>query len=269
MGDNDAVPTTPVRLTTTRVDAVVDPARGGRLAQLSIDGTALLVGSDDIGDSTAATGWGSFPMVPWAGRIRHGRFRFDGVDHQLPINFGDHAIHGVGFTSHWDVADVSARSADLHLRLPSDRSWPFGGRVTQRFEVDATGLTTTMSVTADDRAMPVSFGWHPWFRKPSSLDFFPTAMYRRDDEHVAVDDLVAVPDGPWDDCFLNHDPVTLRIGGQTIRVTSDREHWVVYDERPYATCVEPQTGPPDAFNIAIRRLEPGESLTAWYRIAAA
>ena len=138
-----------------------------------------------------------------------------------------------------------------------------------REHIDATGLTTTMSVTADDRAMPVSFGWHPWFRKPSSLDFFPTAMYRRDDEHVAVDDLVAVPDGPWDDCFLNHDPVTLRIGGQTIRVTSDREHWVVYDERPYATCVEPQTGPPDAFNIAIRRLEPGESLTAWYRIADA
>jgi len=41
--------------------------------------------------------WGSYPMVPWAGRIRHGRFRFDGEEYELPINFGAHAIHGVGF----------------------------------------------------------------------------------------------------------------------------------------------------------------------------
>lgn len=268
VGDNGRVPTTRFQLDTARVGATVDPQQGGRLAQLTIDDIPLLIGADDLAGVAVATGWGSFPMVPWVGRIRHGRFTYEGVDHQLPINFEDHAIHGVGFDAAWEAVSVGERSAELHLSLPTDRSWPFGGHVTQRFEADDEGLTTSMTVTADERSFPCSFGWHPWFRKPTSVDFSPTAMYRRDDDHIAVDELVAVPDGPWDDCFLNTEPVVLAIGGTTVRVTSDCDHWVVYDERSYATCVEPQTGPPDSFNIAVRRLEPGESVSGWYRIAA-
>jgi aldose 1-epimerase len=38
---------------------------------------------------------------------------------------------------------------------------------------------------------------------------------------------------------------------------------VVYDEPAHATCVEPQSGPPDAFNLGrARDLEPGASLSA-------
>lgn len=267
MDDNGRVPTTTIHLTTGRISATIDPGQGGRLAQLTADGVPLLIGHDDLEGDVPPTGWGSFPMVPWAGRIRHGRFAFDGVEYRLPINFDEHAIHGVGFAGRWDTASVDHRSAELRFSMPTDRSWPFGGTVSQYFEADDTGLTTTMTVTAGDRAFPVAFGWHPWFRKPTSVDFSPTAMYRRDDDHVAVDELVPVPEGPWDDCFLNTEPVTLRIDGASVRITSDCDHWVVYDERSYATCVEPQTGPPDAFNIAERRLEPGDTLSAWYRIA--
>ena len=38
-----------------------------------------------------------------------GRFTFDGAEHQLPINFGTHAIHGVGFDAAWAVARPPAR----------------------------------------------------------------------------------------------------------------------------------------------------------------
>lgn len=275
MGDNGAVPTTPIRLDNERISATIAPADGGRLAQLTIDGTPVLVGLDDLDDlddvpvdDTPALGWGSFPMVPWAGRIRHGSFTFDGVEHQLPLNHGDHAIHGIGFNAVWETVSLDERSAELALSLPTDVAWPFGGSVAQRFVIDDSGLTTTMTVTAAERAFPVSFGWHPWFRKPTTVHFSPTAMYRRDHDHIAVDDLVPVPGGPWDDCFLNTEPVGLRIGDTAVRVTSGCDHWVVYDERRYATCVEPQTGPPDAFNIAVRRVEPDESVSAWYRIAA-
>ena len=56
----------------------IEPALGGRIASLVVDGTELLVtgGPDDH-----PMLWGSFPMVPWAGRIREGRFRFDGREH--------------------------------------------------------------------------------------------------------------------------------------------------------------------------------------------
>ena len=268
IGDNGGVPTTPIQLNTGRVSATIAPDRGGRLAQLMIDDTPLLVGSDDLGGDPPPIGWGSFPMVPWAGRIRHGRFTFEGVEHQLPINLDDHAIHGFGFTSGWETASTDEGSAEIRLSLPTDEAWPFGGTVTQRFETDDSGITTTMEVTATERSFPVSIGWHPWFRKPTSIGFSPTAMYPRDDDHIALPDVVPVPNGPWDDCFVNTEPVTLRVDGIEVRVTSDCDHWVVFDERSYSTCVEPQTGPPDAFNIAVRRLEPGQSMGAWYRIAA-
>jgi len=246
------------------VQAEISPDDGGRLAQLTIGGTPLLIG---FSADAAPTGWGCYAMVPWAGRIRRGRFTFDGVDHQLPLNFGDHAIHGVGFTRPWRVDAHDERHVSLTLDMPSDAAWPFGGVAAQQLTVDDDGITMVITVTATDQAFPVSFGWHPWFRKPSSLDFHPTAMYRRDDAHITVDELVAVPPPPWDDCFENTEPVRLTVDGVELRLTSNCDRWVVYDEPPHATCIEPQTGPPDAFNIAVHRLDAGDSLSAWYRIA--
>ena len=49
---------------------------GGRVAQITVDDIALLVGQAEAHEPSPLA-WGSYPMVPWAGRIRHGRFRFD------------------------------------------------------------------------------------------------------------------------------------------------------------------------------------------------
>lgn len=253
-------------LTSGSIRAEIAPRDGGRLAQLVIDGTPLLI--DHTADA-AAIDWGSYPMVPWAGRIRRGQFTFDGVEHQLPINLGDHAIHGVGFTRSWAVENHGDRRASLLLAMPDDGAWPFGGIATQQLTVDDDGITMAITVTATDQAFPVSFGWHPWFRKPDSLEFHPTAMYRRDTDHIVVDEMIDVTAGPWDDCFTNTEPVVAVVDGVRLRLTSNCDIWVVYDEPPHATCIEPQTGPPDAFNIDPRRLEPGDAISAWYRIARA
>lgn len=238
----------------------VDPAAGGRIAQITVGATPLLVGRTD--DAASALAWGWYPMVPWAGRIRNGRFEFRGRGYDLPRNHGDHAMHGVGFTSEWSSIELGDHRVRIGLDLPSDERWPFGGRVVQTFTVEPDRVQCAMAVTAGDQACPVSFGWHPWFRKPDRIDFSPTAMYRRDDDHVAVDDLVPVPPGPWDDCFVNDAPVGLTIDGIELEFTSPCPTWVVYDEPDHATCVEPQTGPPDAFNLGAIVLEPGATATA-------
>ena len=243
----------------------IDPAAGGRIAQITIAGNELLIDRDG---HAAPTAWGSYPMVPWAGRIRRGRFTFAGIEHRLPINFGDHAIHGVGFEMPWAVTFIDARRAVLRLDLPHDERWPFGGRVDQEISVGPSHVLMTMEVTATIGAFPVSFGWHPWFRKPDRIEFHPRSMYQRDADGIAVAELVAVPDGPWDDCFVNDTAVRIHRDSTTFRLTSDCTDWVVYDEPPHATCIEPQTGPPDAFTIAPRILEPGERHRAWYRIEA-
>lgn len=249
------------------VAVTVDPRAGGRIAQITVAETDLLVGAGEGPPPHGPLGWGAYPMVPWAGRIRDGRCRVGGRIVDLPRTLGQHAIHGVGFTSVWDVAEAGVDRVRLTLALPSDLRWPFGGTARQTISVDTDGVLLELDVTAGDRAFPASIGWHPWFRKPTSIGFEPTAMYRRDAAGIAVDELVDVPPGPWDDCFVNDRPILLTIDGRRIELTSDCTDWVVYDERSYATCVEPQTGPPDAANTRPHLLGPGETLGAWFRIA--
>ena len=83
---------------------------------------------------------------------------------------------------------------------------------------------------------------------------------------MATRPLASPPPGPWDDCFLNDAPVVLHRGGQRVTLTSDCTHWVVYDMPAHATCVEPQSGPPDAFNLEPRSLAPGQTLERWFAI---
>jgi aldose 1-epimerase len=211
--------------------------------------------------------WGAFPMVPFAGRIREGRFRFGDITVKLPANLGPHAIHGTGFDHPW------AQEADGSLTV--ELSWPFGGWARQRFAAAAGMLNCTIEVGNDHRAMPAQAGWHPWFRKPVTLGFTAAAMYRRDDAGIPTGDLVAPPPGPWDDCFTGvTQPVRLTwADGPVVEVSSTCDHWVVYDQPVHATCVEPQTGPPDAFNLGhgFTVVEPGAPLVATmtYRVVPA
>lgn len=245
-----------------RVDVAAQA--GGRIAQIHHRGVAQLLGPEDGNPATIA--WGSFPMAPWVGRIRHGRFHFAGRDYRLPANFGGHAIHGVAFALPWTVEQATAEAATLVLALPQDARWPFGGQVRQQLVLDGAVLHQRLEVTAGAQAMPVTLGWHPWFRKPHRLEFHPEAIYPRDADGIAVLPLAPPPPGPWDDCFVNRRPVVLHGDGTRLRLDSDCEHWVVFDELAHTTCVEPQSGPPDAPTLAPRILQPGETAQAWMRM---
>ncbi len=252
-------PLTTLSNASLRVDIAAQA--GGRIAQILHRGVPQLIGPDD-GD-LAMIAWGSFPMAPWAGRIRRGRFVFGGREYHLPANFGAHAIHGVAFGLPWRIETVDTDEAVLSLALPEDARWPFGGQVRQRIVLEEQALRQELTITAGAHAMPVTLGWHPWLRKPERLEFNPDAIYPRDAEGIAVLPVAPPPAGPWDDCFINRQPVFLHRDGLRLRVSSDCDHWVVYDELAHTTCVEPQSGPPDAPNLAPRVLQPGQSASAW------
>ncbi len=238
---------------------------GGRVAHLRYQGVEWLV--DAQAGGAAAIAWGCYPMVPWAGRIRHGTFRFDGRPHRLPLNFDGHAIHGLGFSRPWQIDRLDAAAARLALALPHDGYWPFGGIAMLDLQLEAHALQMRLSVQAGEQAMPAVLGWHPWFRKPDGLLFTPRAMYPQDGEGIATLPCVAPTTGPWDDCFIADSDITLIRGGQRLRLRSDHDHWVVYDGTPHATCVEPQSGPPDGFTLAPHRLEPGQRLALTFDLA--
>jgi aldose 1-epimerase len=246
----------------------VDADHGGRIAALAVAGRQMLIGP---APERGPMHWGSYPMVPWVGRVRRGRFVFGGRQHDLPLDMPPHAIHGTGYRQPWHVESV----ADNGLSMSCALDWDFGGRAWQRIDVEATHVTCLLGVAAGDDVMPAEIGWHPWFVKSESLSFRPASMYVRDDDGIPSGELVSPPPGPWDDCFINTAPVELRYEELTITIESDCDHWVVYDQLPHATCAEPQSGPPDAFNIRPRTLEPGQQLVrtmtiSWKpRVAAA
>lgn len=242
-------------LTAGDARAEVDLLRGGRLASLQVGGVELLV--TEPRDHMML--WGSFPMAPFAGRLRRGVLAWEGRTWDLPVNLPPHAIHGTTFDRPWDL------EADGSFVCPFGERWPFGGHARQRVDLTPERLTCTLEVHADDRPFPASAGFHPWFRLPVELDLTPfegALLHARDADGMPSGELVPAPSPPWDDCFTRLDgPPVLRFPeGITLTLTSDARHWVVYTP-PHAVCVEPQTGPPDELNTDPHVVEPGRALS--------
>jgi aldose 1-epimerase len=255
-----------LELRTDNVVASVAPREGGRLASLVVDGHELLVTSSD-----SPYGWGAFPMVPYAGRIRHGDLRFRGRTYHLPITMPPHAIHGTLTGAAWQAAGTPARD-DLVLTARLTQPWPFRGRVLQRFRLESSALHICMELDAEE-PMPGWMGWHPWFRRrvdgagPLELSVDPEWMLVRDREGIPTGERVRPTARPWDDVFtdLPHAPRLRWPGLLRLSVESACRYWVIYDEQPHGLCVEPQTGPPDAGNWLPEEevlVEPGRPLTA-------
>lgn len=244
----------------------VSPANGGRIASLRLgpDGTGGPGGGPDgvfevVGrGGPGVVGWGCYAMAPFAGRIRRGVLVHDGRRHQLPLAMPPHAIHGVTIDRAWDVVD---RADDrVVLRCAFDSRWPWPGHAVQevRLAPDGSGLDARIEVHSERDAFPAWTGFHPWFARrlrdggePVEIDLPAEGMLRRDEDGMPTDEVVAVPEGPWDDVFTGVTwPVTLTWPGTLrLRLTSDAPYAVVFTEREAAVCVEPQSSPPNAAEL--------------------
>ena len=246
---------------TTR--ALIDPELGGRISSLDVRGLELLVTSGDD-----ALDWGLYPMAPWAGRVRHGCFRFGGREHQLPVNQPPHALHGTVYDQAWKVDHVDETDTVLVTELADP--WPFPGRVVHRIRLTEDALDLRLEIWAHDEPFPASCGWHPWFRRrlsrggPARVSVDAGAIWQRDPDGIPSGALVTPPPGPWDDCFTDLAEPAEVVWDGAVRLTVETTCMdvVVYDELDHAVCVEPQTGPPDALRLTPVVVEPGLPLVA-------
>jgi galactose mutarotase-like enzyme len=148
----------------------VDETLGGKLTSLVAGGVERIAQADSGMDPVKdVLQFGSFLMIPWAGRLDAGRLPWEGEVYELPKNFFGHAIHGVGFDKPWAVGESTESSVVLSLDLGA-AGWPFGGTAHHRITLAAGSLDLVASVTAGDRSMPVAAGWHPYFDRPDSGD---------------------------------------------------------------------------------------------------
>ncbi|MBH5336160.1 aldose 1-epimerase [Streptomyces pactum] len=265
MTTHDTTETQGVRLAAGDAELTVLPESGCRIGSLRIGGTEVL---------RQGAGFGSFPMVPWCGRVELGRFR-DGADvHQLPVNAPPHAIHGTGRDTAWRTARTDGTSAAFTYDLAAP--WPWPGRVTQIFDLAPDGLTISMGIETIGDSFPAQIGWHPWFLRnlgrggeDVKIHFDAAWQEERGADHLPTGNRVPPRQGPWDDCFGMPDGVDVTLtwpGELELKVTSRCEWVVIYDEQPEAVCVEPQTGPPNGLNTLPRLvtpIEPLEAATSW------
>ncbi|MET0143246.1 MAG: aldose epimerase [Ilumatobacteraceae bacterium] len=242
----------------------IDPASGGRIAALAVGGTDVVV-PRRAGDHVML--WGSFPMVPYAGRVRDGRFVLDGVEHALLRNLPPHAGHGTVYDRPWQRVDDGSDTPTVALTCPLGDRWPLGGDASQTFTLTPSALHCTLAVTAGTRSMPAEVGWHTWFATRLPVELSADAMYERGPDGLPTGRLIGPAPPPWDDCFVTAAPVGLHIGALDVQVTSDCDHVVVFDALDVGTAVEPQSGPPDAFHLRRRVLAPGEALERRMTIA--
>ena len=242
----------------------LDPSLGGRIASLAVEGRRLVVTAESVPDGDPL-GWGCYPMVPFAGRIRGGRLVFEGSVHDLPLRDGRHALHGTVDTAEWDVLEVG--DATVLLGCDLGASWPFAGRVEHRIDLSADGLRLVLDLRADE-TMPAQIGWHPWFPRPARVRADFAAWLPRDDQGLPTTlpaaDVPRLDDGV-DDCFIAPDgPVRVELPGSVVTLSSDCSHWVVYTGADHGVCAEPQSGPPNESEHAPHVVKSGENLRRWF-----
>jgi aldose 1-epimerase len=238
-----------------------------------------------------------YPLIPYSNRIAQGRFSFEGVEHRLALNFGDHphSIHGNAWQKPWQVAEAGDARCRLVLSHRPDgdeaRGWPFAYRAEQLFEMSSDRLTLTISLENEDhRSMPAGLGLHPFFPKRPGvlLQFAAEHVYPNGEDSLPMAGIPVPQEWDYrnmrelgeprlDNCFAGWDGTARIIFSQekiALSIEADPlfTHFVVYvpTARDFFA-VEPVSHMNDAINrpdIAgqgLKILQPGERLTAQVR----
>lgn len=148
--------------------AEIDPALGGSILSLFLGDRPILRPTPP--GATDPLQAACFPLVPYANRIDHGRFRFEGqaFDVDATPGFEPHALHGLGWLAPWSVKRAEADAAVLTFAQPAGPSWLWAFAAEQRFALSDQGLRVDLALTNRDvRAAPAGVGLHPYFHRPA------------------------------------------------------------------------------------------------------
>jgi aldose 1-epimerase len=247
---------TPIVLRAGRAQVVVDPARGGAIESVRVDGRELLGGAELSGDEPSRFLRGCFVMAPFTGLLTG-----EVGGRRIAANTPHGAEHGTVYDSEWQVVAGGAGD-NLHLRSGLGPRWPFRGSAELSVDVSDESLRLRLAVHAE-QTMPVSLGFHPWFpRSLGSADaeiiIDAAGSHVFDDTGMALADIGPMTPRPWDHVLtgVRSAPV-IRWPELTLTLTASTQTWVVYEQLPTAFCVEPVTAPAGAVAAGQTLLEAG------------
>jgi aldose 1-epimerase len=139
---------------------------GASLRGLVADGTTEII-SRYIGASRKTGGQGDV-LIPFPGRIRDGKYSFQGTDYQLEKtdSEGPNAIHGFLRKRPWAIKEQSEVTATFEIDLTASDApgYPFPLHTEVTYEVEPQGITVSFRITNTGTTdAPVGAGFHPYF----------------------------------------------------------------------------------------------------------
>ncbi len=276
---------------------------GGGLREYRVEGFDVLDGYAADAIATAARG---APLLPWPNRLRDGRYRFQGVDHQLPLTEPEqrNALHGLARWSSWRRCEYAPDHVAVELVQHPQPGYPFDLVYRVEYTLSAAGLRVAVTGrNVGDRAAPFGAGQHPYIRvdegtiDAARLRSPAATRFKTDRRQIPVGGPVPVRgkydlrrerrigrralDTGFTDLERDADGLArLVMTGRERRVTvwmdGSFEHLMLFTgdsltpgERRRGLGVEPMTCAPNAFQngIGLRVLEPGEAKSAAWGIS--
>lgn len=135
---------------------------GGGIRQYTRDGIDVVAGYP--AHERCVAGQGQL-LLPWPGRVRDGRFEFEGHEYQLPLNEPSrgNALHGLVRWTPWTLVAKDTRSLRVAFRLRPQDGWAWSLDVEVAYTLDDAGLTVVPRVrNVGTGRVPFGFGAHPY-----------------------------------------------------------------------------------------------------------
>jgi aldose 1-epimerase len=260
-------------------NAEIVPAWGGSCVAFSAAGHSILeaVSLDEI--AKKPTSYGIPILFPFPNRIRDGRFMFEGREYRV-----DPPRHGVVRDKPWTIVGSDAGDSEgTWLTVGLDAAVPFPFRIEVTYRLRASSLEiAAVARNTGEHAMPAGFGIHPYFRAPQGGTVCVPAESRWELADSLPTGRVVAVEGRYDlrkprtidaleldDVYTN---VATRADGRARATIDDpsahRRTVIEFDPKSLpecvvftppaprkAICVEPQSCPTDAFNLAARGVD--------------
>lgn len=290
-----------LRLQAGDYEAVVVPELSMLVASLSWRGDQLVALTGGLAAYRAGHTTGIPLLHPWANRLSRRCYRAAGTDvslRGLPLHTDGNGlpIHGtMTARSGWDVRSVRAGRSSVRVaaRFPFGEhddllaSFPFPHDLEVGVELGASGLEVTTLVEPTAAVpVPISFGWHPYWRLASPRAGWQLDLPAR--EQVALDRrgiptgrrralpaaTVGLDDASLDDHFALGADRAFRVRDRRteLRVEFDAGYPCAQVYTPpgvSAVAVEPMTAPVDALVTGEHpTVAPGEVFGAAFRARA-
>ena len=246
-------------------------------ARLSLHGKEVIKVSPD----GRQTHGGIAVLIPYPGRIRNGRYTFEGRSFQLPVSEDGHAIHGFAKDARWELVRRRGDSVTLASRLKS-AEYPGVLDAQITYSVGSESFSTECSVkNVGSRSCPYAAGFHPYFlgKNWRIVTTERTYRYKLVDTYFPTGERLPFsfkdvgPSTSLDDSFRVAGPVRLEADGRSLVITRRRMPYLIVYNGKYAdgnsVAVEPYGGLEDSYNsgIGLTILRPGESFSCGYRIS--